>query len=161
MVLDRKNVELGRATITNIIPMPTMGNPLMPQSLNISFDYNGRNVTFTGVNINAVSADDNAGSGLVLCENEAALLGEIRNFGAYAKNILDQHEHYEKIVEWCGGQEAKLDPVKQAEVQSAQQMAVIENRFNEIIAKQNDKIDMLTSLLQQAIGGGSNKKGKE
>lgn len=165
-VLDKKEVKIGQAVVTNnVSQVPLYTNPMM-QTVNISFKYDGRDITFNGANANGFAAEDKS-CGLVICENDSALLSEVRMFNKEKQEILANRERDEKIVAWCEEQEARLDPVKQAEANNKQQVDAITKRFEEMFDQmkaENAEIKAsnaeLKSLLEQALGGNKN-KGKE
>lgn len=162
-VLDKKEVKIGQAVVTNNVSQaPIYQNTMMPpvQTVNISFKYDGRDITFNGANANGFSAEE-IGSGLVICENENALLAEIRAFNKAKRDVLSQRERDEKIVAWCEEQESRLDPVKQAEASSKQQIEAIKKEFGEIVTSQNTKIDTLTNSVNALLQALGTKKGKE
>lgn len=120
-VLDKKEVKIGQAVVTNNVSQaPIYQNTMMPpvQTVNISFKYDGR-------------------------------------------DILSQRERDEKIVAWCEEQESRLDPVKQAEASSKQQIEAIKKEFGEIVTSQNTKIDTLTNSVNALLQALGTKKGKE
>lgn len=134
------------------------GNMPPRQTVDLRVRYGGKEIVFQKMFADLSSCEDVNGNGIVVCESKDSLLSEIKAFKMNTDNILSQREYYEKISRWCDEQIVGLDPVKQAEIQSAKQIEAIKNEFATMLNQRDSKIDELTRLVKSFVGGG---KGKE
>ena len=97
------------------------------------------------------SAECSDGSGIVVCQDEAALLNELKSSKANVDYLVSHHDDFVKQSEWYDSQITMRDPVKNAELQSAKQVEAIKKEFEEVVNAQNAKINELMSLLQKSL----------
>ena len=160
-VLDKKERKIGQAVVTNNVQNMLQFNQQMQQvqTVNLSFKYDGRDITFNGVNATAASSEETA-SGLVVCESNDALLNEIKAYKTFNDTMLAKQQYFEETSKWCSEQILTLDPVEKVKAENEQQlntmMGEFRNMFNDLKAENAE----LRSRLD-ALGGGPNKKGKE
>lgn len=167
-ILNRKENTITQAEVLQVTPpQPQFNIQVTPQGvmpprqvMSMRLRWNGREVVFNGLYADVTSAECSDGSGIVVCQDENALLNELKSTQANYQYLVEHLEDFKKGYEWCGSQIAMRDPEKRAEAQSAMQVEAIKKEFGGIIAEQNTKIDQLTALLQQALSG-NGKKGKE
>ena len=133
------------------------------QVMSVRVRWNGKEALFNNIFADLPSSESNDGSGLVVCENDGALMNEFRTAKANFASLIENQSYFKKGEKWCDEQIMMRDPVKQAEAQNAKQLDAIKQEFNGILAEQNSKIDTLTesvNSLLQALAGNI-KKGKE
>lgn len=165
-ILNRKDNTLTTAEVLQMTPpQPQFNfqltpNGMMPprQVLSMRLRWNGRDVVFNNLYADLASAECSDGSGIVVCQDENALLSELKSSKANVDYLIAHQEDFKKQSEWYEEQIDMRDPARNAEIQSARQVEAIKKEFSGIIAEQNSRIDELTSLLRQSLGA---KKGKE
>ena len=164
-VLNKKEKTIGTAEVLQAVPAQPQfqynANGIMPprQTVAIRARFNGKEMVFNNLFADQVSCEDNGGNGIVVCESKDALVSELKAFKMNNDNIVSRIDEFKENSSWCDEQLLQFDPVKQAEAQNAQQVEAIKKEFAEILNAQNAKIDKLTSLVSEALGGSS--KGKE
>lgn len=165
-IINLKDFTISPAEVLQVTaPIPQLNvqitqQGVMPprQVMSIRVRWNGHESLFNNIYADQSSSESNDGSGLVVCENEAAVTNELRSAKANFKSLIDNQSYFEKGEKWCEEQITMRDPVKKAEYESARQVEAIKHQFEGILSEQNEKIDKLSALLQQALG---TKKGKE
>ncbi len=164
-ILNRKENSITQAEVLQVTPpQPQFNVQLTPQGvmpprhvMSMRVRWNGREVVFNNLYADLSSAECQD-SGIVVCQNEEALLNELKSTKANYDYLVSHKDEFKRGSEWCDEQITMRDPVRNAEIQNAKQVEAIKKEFCGIIAEQNAKIDQLTSLLQQALAP---KKGKE
>lgn len=164
-ILNRKENSITQAEVLQVTPPTPQFNlqvtpqGMMPprQVMSMRVRWQGREVVFNNIYADLTAAE-NQDNGIVVCQNEEALLNELKSTKANYDYLISHQEEFKKGSEWCDEQITMRDPVRNAEMQNAKQVEAIKKEFGGIIAEQNAKIDQLTSLLQQALAP---KKGKE
>ena len=174
-ILNRKENTVTQAEVLQVTPpapqfnVQVTPNGVMPprQVMSMRVRWNGREAVFSNLFADVVSSESSDGNGIVVCQDEAALLNELKSSKANVDYLIANHDSFVKQSEWYDAQITMRDPVRNAEAQGARQVEAIRKEFGGIIGEQNAKIDgltealgNLTSLLQQSLAGG-NKKGKE
>lgn len=168
-MLDLKELSVSQAEVVQVTPpIPQMNiqvtqNGVMPprQLMSLRVRWNGKEALLNNVYADVSSSESSDGSGLVVCENEAALLNELRTGKSNFKSLLDNQGYFERGMAWCEEQIAMRDPVKKAELQSQRQVEEIRRQFEGIVSEQNAKIDGLTETLKSLVQALGTKKGKE
>lgn len=168
-MLDLKELSVSQAEVVQVTPpVPQMNiqvtqNGVMPprQLMSMKVRWNGKEALLNNVYADVSSSESSDGSGLVVCENETALLNELRTGKSNFKSLIDNHAYFERGMAWCEEQIAMRDPVKQAEMQSQRQVEEIRRQFEGIVSEQNAKIDGLTETLKSLVQALGTKKGKE
>lgn len=145
-------------------PQPQFNVQVTPQGvmpprqvMSMRVRWNGHEAVFNNLYADLSSAEYQD-SGIVVCQNEEALLNELKSTKANYDYLISHQEEFKKGSEWCDEQITMRDPVRLAEMQNAKQVEAIKKEFGGILAEQNAKIEQLASLLQQALAP---KKGKE
>jgi len=145
-------------------PQPQFNVQVTPQGvmpprqvMSMRVRWNGHEAVFNNLYADLSSAEYQD-SGIVVCQNEEALLNELKSTKANYDYLISHQEEFKKGSEWCDEQITMRDPVRLAEMQNAKQVEAIKKEFGGILAEQNAKIEQLASLLQQAL---AQKKGKE
>lgn len=164
-ILNRKENSITQAEVLQVTPpTPQFNLQVTPQGvmpprqvMSMRVRWQGREVVFNNIYADLTAAE-NADNGIVVCQNEDALLNELKSTKANYDYLISHQDEFKKGSEWCDEQITMRDPVRNAELQNAKQVEAIKKEFGGIIAEQNAKIDQLTSLLQQALAP---KKGKE
>ena len=160
-VLDKKEMKIGQAVVTNNVQNMLQFNQQLQQvqTVNLSFKYDGRDITFGGVNATAASSEE-AASGLVVCESNEALLNEIKAYKTYNDTMIANLPNFEKNSVWCGEQILNLDPVEKVKAENEQQLNAVMGEFRSMFKEMKAENDELRSRLD-ALTSGSTKKGKE
>ena len=165
-IVNLKDFTVSQAEVLQVTPpAPQFNMQITPQGvmpprqvLSMKIRWNGREVTLNNLYADLTSSESNDGSGIVVCENDAAVANELRSAKANFTSLIDNQEYFKRGEAWCDEQLAMRDPVKKAEIQSARQVEAIKQQFEGVLAEQNEKIDKMFALLQQSLG---TKKGKE
>lgn len=168
-ILNRKENTISQAEVVQITaPAPQFNLQVTPQGvmpprhvLSMRLRWNGRDVVFNNLFADQSSAECSDGSGIVVCQDDASLLNELKSSKSNVDYLVSNHDNFVKQSKWYEEQIAMRDPAKQAEIETAKQVEAIKSQFNDILAEQNAKIDQLTQLLQSALNNGSGKKGKD
>lgn len=164
-ILNRKDNTITQAEVLQVTPpTPQFNLQVTPQGMmpprqvvSMRVRWQGREVVFNNIYADLTAAE-NPDNGIVVCQDENALLNELKSTKANYDYLISHQDEFKKGSEWCDEQIMMRDPVRNAEMQNAKQVEAIKKEFGGIIAEQNAKIDQLTSLLQQALAP---KKGKE
>lgn len=172
-ILNRKDNTITQAEVLQVTPpspqfnLQLTPNGVMPprQVLSMRLRWQGREVVFNNLFADLSSAECADGSGIVVCQDDSALLNELKSSKANVDYLIDNQENFKKQQKWYEEQITMRDPVKNAEAQSARQVELIKQEFGGIIEEQNKKIDSqnkkiddFMALLQNALGI---KEGKE
>lgn len=164
-VINKKEKSIGQAEVLQIAPsVPQFQyntNGIMPprQTVAVRARFNGKEIVFNNLFADQMSCEDSGGNGIVVCESRDALVSELKAFKMNNDNIISRIDEFKENSSWCDEQLMQFDPVKQAEAQNAQQVESIKKEFADMLKDQNAKIDKLTSLVSEALGGSP--KGKE
>jgi uncharacterized coiled-coil protein SlyX len=165
-ILNRKENTITQAEVLQVTPpAPQFNLQVTPQGvmpprqvLSMRIKWNGREVVLNNLYADLSAAESQDGNGIVVCQDEAALLNELKSSKANVDYLIANADNFKRQSEWYDEQITKRDPVRNAEMQSAKQVEAIKNEFSGILAEQNSKIEQLTALLQQALNGGNNKR---
>lgn len=164
-ILNRKENSITQAEVLQVTtPTPQFNLQVTPQGvmpprqvMSMRVRWQGREVVFNNIYADLTAAE-NQDNGIVVCQDENALLNELKSTKANYDYLISHQDEFKRGSEWCDEQITMRDPVRNAEMQKEKQVEAIKKEFGGIIAEQNAKIDQLTSLLQQALAP---KKGKE
>jgi hypothetical protein len=160
-VLDKKERKIGHAVVTNNVPnMPFGAYMAHPQTVNISFRYDDRDIVLTDVNATIASADDARGSGLVICESNEALINELRSYIAYNDDMASKQSYFEECSKWGKTQLAEIDPAQKMKSEYESQLNTLMGKYDEMFNAMKRENDDLRARLESipSVGG---KKGKE
>lgn len=172
-ILNRKENTITQAEVLQATPpQPQFNIQVTPQGvmpprqvMSMRLRWNGREVVFNNLYADLASAECTDGSGIVVCQDEQALLSELKSTKANFDYLVEHLPDFKKGSKWCEEQITMRDPVKNAEMQSQKQVELIKQEFGGILDSQNEKIEQLTntvgqltSLLQNSLGI---EKGKE
>lgn len=165
-ILNRKENTITPAEVIQVTaPTPQFNmqvtpNGVMPprQVLSMRLKWQGREVVFNNLYADLSAAESADGNGIVVCQDDAALLNELKSSKANVDYLIANADNFKKQAEWYDEQITMRDPVKNAEAQNAKQVEAIKKEFEGALAENRKEIAELKLLLQQALG---TKKGKE
>ena len=153
-ILDKKNRSIGRA---EVMQQPVLSPPqfqytqsgMIPQrqTMAVRIRYEGKEFVLDRIYADQSSAESVDGNSIVICENNEALVSELKAFKMSNDNIVANIDTYKDNSAWCEEQLVKLDPVKQAEIQSSKQVEAIREEFNGIVSQQNKKLEDVMSVV--------------